>query len=159
MLQYGTIQQMLFVMGIFLALGVVVETGFFASVAVWLDRNVHDALVMGAASGLLSAVVDSFTVFLTNVALYPVADATQTLGTDSYAAAFMQNGAFWKILAYSTGVGGCLLCFTTTSGLALMKMERMRVGWYLTNCSAKILAGWAAGLAILWGELLLTGGL
>ncbi len=158
-LQYGTIQQMLFVMGIFLALGVVVETGFFASVAVWLDRNVHDVLVMGAASGLLSAVVDSFTVFLTNVALYPVADATQTLGADSYAAAFMQNGAFWKILAYSTGVGGCLLGFTTTSGLALMKMERMRVGWYLTNCSAKILAGWAAGLAILWGELLLTGGL
>ncbi len=156
-LQYGTIQQMLFVMGISLGLGVVAETGFFGSVAEWLDVNVHDVWVMGAASGLVSAVVDSFTVFLTNVSLYPVADTVQTLGAGGYADCFAQNGIYWKITAYSTAVGGGLLCFSTASGLALMKMERMRVGWYLTHCSAKVLAGWAAGLAILWGEALLTG--
>ncbi len=156
-LQYGTIQQMLFVMGISLGLGVVEETGFFDTVAHWLDGNVRDVWIMGAASGLLSAVVDSFTVFLTNVSLYPVADTVSALGTDTYAGSFVQNGIYWKITAYSTAVGSGLLCFSTSSGLALMKMERMRVGWYLANCSAKVLAGWAAGLAILWVEALLTG--
>ena len=34
-----------------------------------------------------------------------------------------------------------------------MKMERMHVGWYLKNCSLKVLAGWGLGLAILWLEI------
>lgn len=158
-LQYGTIQQMLFVMGISLALGVVAETGFFTVVAGWFDHNVHDVWAMGVVSGLLSAVVDSFTVFLTNVSLYHVSDIANGLGVDNYSACFIQNGAFWKITAYSTAIGGSLLCFSTASGLALMKMERMRVGWYLKNCSLKILVGWCVGLALLWGEMLLANSL
>ena len=156
-LQYGTIQQMLFVMGIFLAVGVVHETGASAAVAGWLDNNIHDVWIVGVVVGLLSAVVDSFTVFLTSVSLYPVVDTVQGVCFDGYASGFMANGAFWKLMAYSTAVGGCLLCFSTTSGLALMKMERMRVGWYLKNCSAKVLVGWLLGLIVLWAEVTFAG--
>ena len=147
-IQYGTIQQMLFVMGIVLAMGVAQETGIFGKVAAWTDANIHNVWTVGAVSGLASGLIDSFTVAMTNFSLYSVAATT----ADSYTSAFMQNGLFWKITAFSTGVGGSLMCFASTSGLALMKMERMRVGWYLKNCSLRVLAGWGLGLLVLAAE-------
>lgn len=154
-LQYGSIQLMLFVMGIMLAMGVVQETGFFGDLSSWFDYNVHNVWVLGVVSGLMSGLVDTFTIAMTGISMYPVADMSYVgQWTDaSYMANFMQNGAFWKIIAYTTAVGGCLMCFANTCGLALMKMERMRVGWYFRNCTFKVMAGWLAGLAVLWAEI------
>jgi hypothetical protein len=39
------------------------------------------------------------------------------------------------------------------SGLALMKMEHIRLGWYVKNMTLKVLAGGLVGLAVLWIEL------
>lgn len=146
-IQYGSLQQMLFVMGILLALGVAQETGILGEMADWTDAHVHNVWVMGVVSGLFSGVVDSFTVAMANIYLYPVADPQ--VADAAYLSNFVQNGLFWKITVFSTGVGGSLLCFASTSGVALMKMERMRVGWYLKNCSLRVLAGWVLGLAVL----------
>ena len=52
-LQYGSIQQILFVMGIMLAMGVVTETGVFGDVASWIDENIHSVWVLGIFSGIL----------------------------------------------------------------------------------------------------------
>lgn len=154
-LQYGSIQLMLFVMGIMLAMGVVQETGFFGTVSSWFDYNVHNVWVLGAIAGLMSGIVDTFTIAMTGISMYPVADMTYaSQWTDaSYMANFVQNGAFWKIIAYTTAVGGCLMCFANTCGLALMKMERMHVGWYFKNCTFKVLVGWLTGMAVLWAEI------
>lgn len=152
-LQYGTLQQMLFVMGIMLGIGVTYETGFLTSVSEWLDYNVHNVWIMGVFTGLLSGVVDTFTVAMTDISMYPVVEGNIDRWVDAdYMACFVQNGAYWKIIAYSTAVGGCLFGFANVSGLALMKMERMRVGWYLKNCTPKILVGWLAGFALLYAE-------
>jgi Na+/H+ antiporter NhaD/arsenite permease-like protein len=148
-LQYDTIQQILFVMGIMLGLGVVTETGVFQSVAEWIDSYVHDIWMVGLVSGVLSSLVDTFTIAMSNFSLYPVLDAA----TDGYTQNFVQNGAFWKVIAFSTAVGGCLLCVGNVSGLALMKMEHVRLGWYLKHCTLKVLAGWMVGLLALAGEI------
>ena len=87
----------------------------------------------------------------------PETAAASGMADAGYAANFMPNGAFWKIMAYSTAVGGCLLCFTNPSGLALMKMERMHVGWYIKNCTASVVVGWVLGFAVLWLECFLMG--
>ena len=144
----------LFIMGIMLSMGVVNETGFFASVSEWIDYNIHNVWALGVMSGLLSGVVDTFTVAMTNLSLYDVVDdATLLRWVDSdYMANFVQNGTYWKIVAFSTSVGGCLTCFASQSGIALMKMERMHVGWYFKNCTPKVLLGWMAGMALLWVE-------
>jgi Na+/H+ antiporter NhaD/arsenite permease-like protein len=63
------------------------------------------------------------------------------------------NGAYWKIIAFCTAVGGCLLSVGSVSGLALMKMEHMRLSWYLKNLTLKVMAGMLIGLAVLWIEL------
>lgn len=158
-LQYGSIQLMLFVMGILLSLGVVTETGVFETLRNWLDHNVHNVWMMGCMAGLASSVVDSFSVAMANVSLYPVIDAGQLhlWADEDYVANFVQNGAYWKITAFTTAVGGCLFGFANMSGLALMKMERMHVGWYVKNCTLKVLVGWIIGMAILWAEVYFVG--
>ena len=71
----------------------------------------------------------------------------------TYAESFMTNGAYWKIIAYCTAVGGCLLSVGSVSGLALMKMEHIKVGWYMKNLTPKVLAGALIGLLVLWLEV------
>ena len=142
-LQYGAIQQMLFVMGIMMGMGVVAETGVFGDIAAWFDDNIHNIWLIGLGSGVLSSQIDTFTVAVSNIMLYQVADMGD----------MATNGTYWEIIAYCTAVGGCLLCVGSTSGVALMKMEHVRLGWYLKNLTPKIVIGWLVGLAVLWMEI------
>ena len=157
--QYGSIQLILFVMGIMLALGVVAETGFFATVSEWFDYNIHNIWIVGIIAGLISGVVDTFTVAMTGLSMYSVVDTSQlAMWADSdYMENFVQNGAYWKLLVYSTSIGGCLLCFASSSGLALMKMERIHIGWYFKSITPKVALGWLVGMAVLWAEVYFVG--
>ncbi len=142
-LQYGTIQQMLFVMGIMMGMGVMRETGVLEDIGLWLADTFHSSWLLGIGAGVLSAAVDSFTVGVTNIMLYPLEESGETA----------VNGAYWMIMAFSTAVGGCLLCAGSFSGVALMRMEHVRLGWYLRHMTAKVAVGWLLGLAVLWAEL------
>ncbi len=156
-LQYGTIQQILFVLGIMLSMGVLSETGIFYTLSQWFDANVHNIWILGVIAGLLSGIVDTFTIAMTQFTLYPVVDISavgQWVDTD-YVMQFVQNGAYWKTMAYTTAIGGCLFCFSNVSGLALMKMERMHVGWYFRNVTWKVLLGWLLGYLLLMAEVTL----
>ena len=141
-LQYGALQQMLFVMGIMLGMGVVTETGVWDDVAAWFDTYVHDIWLMGILAGMLSSIVDSFTIAISNISLYTLGGGA--LGT---------NGAYWSVVAYTTAIGGCLLTIGSISGLALMKMEHVRLGWYVKHMTPKVLLGWMIGFIILWLEM------
>lgn len=154
-LQYGSLQQILFVMGIMLGMGVVTETGVFPDVARWMDDTIHNVWILGVVSGFLSAVVDTFTIAISDISLYPVVDAAllEQAADAAYLSQFTRNGSYWMIVAYTTAVGGCLLSVGSVSGLALMKMEHLRLGWYLRNLTLKVLAGWVVGLVVLWLEI------
>lgn len=153
-IQYGTIQQMLFVMGIMIAMGVMTETGVLGDISAWLDYNVHSVWIVGLLSGVVSSFVDTFTVAITDISLYPVIEHVRLAqwADSDYMMQFVQNGAYWPVIAFSTAVGGCMLSVGSTSGLALMKMEHIRLGWYVKNLTPKILLGWLVGLGILWLE-------
>ena len=112
---------------------------------------------MGVVSGLLSSIVDTFTIAISDISLYPVLEGqslSQWADAD-YMVNFVQNGIYWKIVAFATAAGGCLLSVGSTSGIALMKMEHVRFGWYVKNVSPKVLIGWLIGMAVLWAESLL----
>lgn len=144
-IQYEALQQMLFVLGIMMGMGVIAETGVLTEVADWIDSNINNLWVVGALLGLFSSLVDSFTMAVSGIFLYDV----WTVGD------YAQNGAYWMVIAYCTAVGGCLLSVGSASGMALMKMEHIHLGWYFKNITLKVLAGWIIGLALLWGEILL----
>jgi Na+/H+ antiporter NhaD/arsenite permease-like protein len=155
-IQYGTIQQMLFVMGIMLGMGVMTETGVLGDISAWLDYNIHSIWVIGVLSGLLSGIVDTFTIAITDISLYPVVQ-NDVLGAwldSDYLEKFTLNGAYWKVIAFSTAVGGCLLSVGSTSGLALMKMEHVKLSWYLRTLTPKVLLGFVMGLFVLYLETL-----
>ena len=150
-LQYGSLQQILFVMGIMMGMGVVTETGIFPDVAKWIDDNIHNVWIVGIVSGVLSSIVDTFTIAISDISLYPV--ISEQAADSAYLSQFAQNGAYWMIVAFTTAAGGCLLSVGSVSGLALMKMEHIRLGWYLRNLTLKVMAGWIVGLAVLWFEI------
>ena len=145
-IQYQALQQVLFVMGVMLGLGVVTETGVLTEVADWIDKVIDNLWVVGIVSGLVSSVVDSFMVAVTDISLYDVWNAGD----------YARDGAYWKVIAYCTAVGGCLLSVGSVSGMALMKMEHIHLGWYLKNITPKVLVGFIVGLAILYVESILA---
>ena len=95
---------------------------------------------------------DTFTIAISDISLYPVVEAARVeqAADAAYLSQFTRNGSYWMIVAYTTAVGGCLLSVGSVSGLALMKMEHLRLGWYLRNLTLKVLAGWVGGLVVLW---------
>lgn len=143
-IQYAAIQQILFVIGIMLGMAAVAETGVLGDVAAWFNKTVGNVWFIGVVAGIVSSLVDSFTMAVSGITLFDI-------NTGDYAL----NGVYWKVLAYSTAVGGCLLSVGSVSGLTLMKMEHIRVGWYLKTVTPKVLIGWLAGMAILGLEVYL----
>ena len=120
-----------------------------------MNDTIHNIWIVGIVSGLLSGLVDTFTIAISDISLYHVLDSSQLsqMADGEYMSQFARNGAYWKVVAYSTAVGGCLLSVGSVSGLALMKMEHMRLGWYMKNLSLKVLIGWLIGLAVLGIEI------
>jgi Na+/H+ antiporter NhaD/arsenite permease-like protein len=141
-LQYGGFQQLLFVTGIMLGMGVVTETGVWGDVADWFDIYIPDVWLIGILAGFLSSIIDSFTIAISTLSLYNVG-----------AGGMMTNGAYWGIIAYTTAVGGCLLSVGSVCGLALMRAEHVSLGWYIKHMTPKVLLGFLLGYVILCMEV------
>ena len=151
-LQYGIIQLMLFVMGVMLAIGAVRETGIINHIEQFCHANIHNVWIMGVIAGVSSCVIDTFATCMSFFSLYQVIDAQQLrLFSDSdYMSAFVTNGMYWKIIAYCSAMGGNVLLLGSMSGLALMKMEHIHVGWYFKHVGAVAAIGSALGLVLMW---------
>ena len=151
-LQYGVIQLMLFVMGIMLAVGAISETGIISYLTQFIDSTVHNVWLIGIITGCISCFLDTFATCMSAVSLYPVIDAAHVhaFSDPHYMSFFVQNGIFWKIIAYSSAMGGNILLVGSVSGLALMKMEHIHVGWYLKKVGVVAMASWLLGLLLMW---------
>ena len=134
-LQYGILQLMLYVMGVVLAIGVVTETGFVA----WLSSQCHlyinNVWVMGTIAAFFSSLLDTFATGVSFIAL------------DS---SLPENDMYYKIIAYSCAMGGNVLMLGSVSGLALMKMEHIHVGWFFKNVGWVVIVAWVLGMLSLW---------
>ena len=150
-LQYGVIQMILFVMGFMLAVGVVKETGAFDDLAQVLGAEPsHPGVWLhGIAAGLLSTVLDNFATAMNFFSLHDLVGANGLTPSD-LVTDYSTNGLYWQVIAYCVMAGGNVLGIGTISGLALMKMEHMHMGWYFRNIGWKALMGGVIGLAILW---------
>ena len=60
-----------------------------------------------------------------------------------------ENSLFWKVIAYGVATGGNILLLGSMSGLALMKMERVRIGWYLRHVGWVVALSWVIGMLLL----------
>lgn len=151
-LQYGVLQMMLFVMGIVLASGVVKETGALDIVKNFFDNNIHNIWIVGILSAIISCLVDSFANAYLWITTYdPTTITANTISSATeYQQLFVQNGQFWKLLALTSALGANVLAIGSMSGLALIKSERIPLGWYIKNVSWKVATGAIIAIAIMF---------
>ena len=134
-LQYGVLQLMLYVMGIVLAIGVVHETGFFSWLSAQLDHYVHHIWVVGGMAAAVSTVLETFA---TSVSFFTLENNAP------------ENALCYRLISYSCAMGGNVLMLGSMSGLALMKMEHIHVGWYFKNVGWMAIVAWMLGMMLLW---------
>ena len=142
-MKYSVIQMILYVMGIMLAIGVVSETGVFRQLSEWCQQNVGNIWIIGVLSGVVSSVLDSFATLMTVISL-PASDSLPTQQQ------FLLDGLYWPLVVYCTALGGCVLGIGSISGLAMLKIERMHIGWYFRHVGWKVIVGMLVGLAAMY---------
>ncbi len=123
-MQYNSIQQILYIIGVMLAVGVVTETGAMEWFATQIDTIIGNIWIVGTFTALISTVLDSFASCVTMVSLHDVSD------TVSY---YSVGGAYWKVLSFGTAVGGSILAIGSISGIIMMQMQGTSLKWYFKH--------------------------
>ena len=143
-LQHGILQSLLFVMGVMLIMGVMVETG----AGLWFGNFCAENL-----GELWTIVVAPLTASVVSLALDPFATAATFFSFHGIAETghLAQNGEYWISIAYATAVGSTIFG-VSLSGLALFAMKSTTPGWYARHFAPKVLLGALLGLAILIAE-------
>lgn len=144
MIQYNTIQKILYVIGVILALGVVTETGAMAFFSKNMNFLLGNAWGIGIVTAVVSTVLDNFASFMTMVSLHGVSTTDMYYGT---------GGAFWKILSFATTLGGNIFCIGSITGILAMQMQGMPLRWYLKHMTPLILGAGILAFTVLCMEL------
>ncbi len=141
-----------FFLGILTAVAALQSAGHLALASHWLDKNVHNIYGINAAIGLLSSIVDNVPLTAGAMGMYPVlTHAMVTASAESaYLHHFVQDGAFWELLAYAAGTGGSILIIGSAAGVAAMALEKIDFIWYMKKISWLALIGYFGGILIYW---------
>lgn len=123
-MQYNMTQQILYIVGVILALGVVTETGSIAWFSEQTDNLIGNIWAIGVITSLISTVLDSFASCMTMVSLHDIS------ATDPY---YAIGGAYWKVLSFGTAIGGSILGIGSISGIVMMKMQGVTLKWYIKH--------------------------
>lgn len=148
----------LFFLGILMAVGALQTAGILTDAADWLDKNIHEVFTIAGSIGIFSSVVDNVPLVAACMGMYPVADTAMVAASadPAFTQAFVQDGLFWHLLTYCAGVGGSLLIIGSAAGVVAMGLENINFAWYLKRISLLALAGYLAGIAVIYLEHLFT---
>ncbi|MDZ4809359.1 MAG: sodium:proton antiporter NhaD [Bacteroidota bacterium] len=125
----------LFFLGILLAVSALQSFGLLKELANGLNGTLKNDYLIGTALGLLSALVD-------NVPLVAASQGMYDLTT------YPTDHPFWEFLALTTGTGGSAIIIGSAAGVAVMGIEQINFMWYLKKISWLVLIGFAAGILV-----------
>lgn len=145
-LLYESLQVIMFLVGMCLAVSVLIECGAMKALHDWAESLVPNIYIFSVIMGLLSALMDNVALILTGINMYDIIPAEGV--TDAHSMLFSVNGSYWHLIVYCGIVGGLLLPIGNTAGYALMRSEDMDMWWYVKNITWKVLLGWAVGLGV-----------
>lgn len=143
-MQYNTIQQMLYIVGVILALGVVIETGSISWFAQKIDSLIGNVWIIGIITALISTILDSFASCITMISLHDV------ITSDPY---YSVGGAYWKVLSFGTAMGGSILGIGSMSGIIMMQMQGVTLKWYAKHITPLTLAAGVIAFSLLCLQL------
>ena len=143
-IQYISLQNILYVIGIMLTLAAVKETGYLTRFASFCGTLFHnDIFILGTLSGVVSTFLDTFTTAVTSFEMYDV-----TAG-----GFFVADGPYWPIISFCTAIGGMMFCVGSMSGITFMKMEKVSLKTFISKFTGKIFLGWLVGMLFLYAEI------
>jgi len=145
----GTI---LFYLGILSAVAALESAGHPNIMANFLNKNMHNIYAIDGTIGILSSIVDNVPLTAAAMGMYPV--MTQSMlavsSDPAYMHHFIQNGAFWELLAFSAGTGGSILIVGSAAGVVAMALEKIDFLWYMKKITWLALPGYLVGIAVYW---------
>jgi len=142
----------LFFLGILMAVSALSEVGVLTTLADSMNTHIHQPVLMTSAIGALSSIVDNVPLVSACIKMFEGMAPAGT--TDPYLLAFVEDGLFWHLLTFCAGVGGSLLIIGSAAGVVAMGIEKIPFFWYVKRISLLALAGYLAGIAIIWLESL-----
>lgn len=153
-LKHIDLPTILFFLGILMSVAVLESSGLLTSTALWLDHNVHEVFVIAGSIGLMSAIIDNVPLVAAATGMYPLPDpASLSAAADpAFLEHFTRDGLFWHLLTFSAGTGGSLLIIGSAAGVVAMGLQNISFSWYLKRISLPALAGYLAGIGVLWLE-------
>jgi len=139
-----------FFLGILSAVAALQVAGHLHLLAGFLDKNVHNIYGINTAIGILSSIVDNVPLTAGAMGMYPVMTEAmiQASAEPAYMHHFVQDGAFWELLAYAAGTGGSILIIGSAAGVAAMGLEKIDFIWYMKKISWLALIGYLGGIVI-----------
>ncbi|GAB4321561.1 MAG: sodium:proton antiporter NhaD [Bacteroidales bacterium] len=146
-----------FFLGILSAVAALQSAGHLGLLAEWLDDKVHNIYAINTIIGILSSIVDNVPLTAGAMGMYPILTEAmvQAAAEPAYAAHFVQDGAFWELLAYAAGTGGSILIIGSAAGVAAMGLEKIDFIWYMKRISLLALSGYLAGIGAYYLQQLL----
>ncbi len=134
----------LFFLGILLAVSAMESFGMLEHLALLLDKTLGNEYLIGAALGLISAIIDNV----------PIVAASQGMYSLTH---YPPDHHFWEFLALTAGTGGSVIIIGSAAGIAAMGIETINFMWYLKKISWIAMVGFAAGMAVYIGQAKLLG--
>ncbi len=128
------ISGILFFLGILLCVGSLEAAHLLQDLATWLNGQVQSLATVATLIGLFSAVVDNVPLVAATMGMYPLTE-------------FPTDHALWHMIAYAAGTGGSILIIGSSSGVALMGMEKIDFVTYMKKVSIPVLIGYLIGMA------------
>lgn len=125
----------LFFLGILLCVSSLETAHILPDLAVWLSQKVQNLEIIATIIGLFSAVVDNVPLVAATMGMYPLRQ-------------FPMDATLWHMIAYAAGTGGSILIIGSSSGVALMGMEKIDFISYMKKVSLPALIGYLAGMGV-----------
>ncbi len=125
----------LFFLGILLSVDALQTSGMLNDLAKWLSKEVHSLPMIATLLGIFSAIIDNVPLVAATMGMYPLQD-------------YPMNHSLWEMIAYAAGTGGSLLIIGSSSGVAMMGLEKVTFFYYMKKMTIPVLIGYLAGMAL-----------
>lgn len=125
----------LFFLGILLCVDSLQAAGILQALADRLDALTHNQVILATGIGFISAMIDNVPLVAAAMGMYPLEN-------------YPIDHPLWHMIAYAAGTGGSMLIIGSSSGVALMGMERIDFVTYLKKATIPVTFGYLGGMAI-----------
>jgi NhaD family Na+/H+ antiporter len=125
----------LFFLGILLCVAALDAAGILQSIATWLNTAVPNQAMLALLIGFISAIIDNVPLVAATMGMYPL----QQHPVDS---------SLWHMIAYAAGTGGSILIIGSSSGVALMGLEKIDFVSYMRKSAIPVTFGYLGGMGI-----------